>query len=334
MTKLHRGIRSLALAVALLPSVTLALPANAACQGPGALEASTLPLVIPPGECSLVGALIRDHGVGVVVPPPGGGAYGDLLTTAGSEALRIETSDDGTVRLFNVGSESIPIQLGGVESEQAEPGEKVGSPSGCNDATEPPVYAVESDPRLWFFNRASAPTDLAGFTDAETAIRYGTTNILTENNNCGFSDAMNGSAKYLGNTSKRAEMDAQGNCQGFLARDGANVVDFGDLPVNGTVITLGTACVWYYSAIGEISEADVRLNKVDAKWTTSPGTNCSNRYDVESVATHEVGHAYGMDHVSESTHANLTMSTNINGPCELSERTLGWGSWSILSTYY
>jgi hypothetical protein len=62
--------------------------------------------------------------------------------------------------------------------------------------------------------------------------------------------------------------------------------------------------------------------------------SCRNRYDLEAVMTHERGHTFGLNHVSESGHGNLTMSTQINGPCQLTERTLGWGDVLGLDNKY
>ena len=41
--------------------------------------------------------------------------------------------------------------------------------------------------------------------------------------------------------------------------------------------------------------------------------------------THERGHTFGLNHVAETGHGNLTMSPLINGPCQINERTLGRG---------
>jgi hypothetical protein len=42
--------------------------------------------------------------------------------------------------------------------------------------------------------------------------------------------------------------------------------------------------------------------------------------------THERGHTFGLGDVSESSHANPTMSSASNGSCQISERTLGKGN--------
>jgi hypothetical protein len=44
--------------------------------------------------------------------------------------------------------------------------------------------------------------------------------------------------------------------------------------------------------------------------------------------------AYGLDHVAESTHGNLTMSSAINGPCQNQESHLGWGDINGLNVHY
>jgi hypothetical protein len=50
--------------------------------------------------------------------------------------------------------------------------------------------------------------------------------------------------------------------------------------------------------------------------------------------THERGHTFGLGHVSESSHARLTMSYRSNGPCQGSERSLGLGDWKGLCGNY
>ena len=54
----------------------------------------------------------------------------------------------------------------------------------------------------------------------------------------------------------------------------------------------------------------------------------------QGVQTHEYGHAFGMGHVSEADHGNLTMSTNINGAWSNFEASLGRGDVLGLRSLY
>ncbi len=62
--------------------------------------------------------------------------------------------------------------------------------------------------------------------------------------------------------------------------------------------------------------------------------SCRGLQDVESTVTHERGHTFGLGDVSESSHPNLTMSSESNGPCQTSERTLGRGDAVGLNRKY
>jgi predicted Zn-dependent protease len=57
------------------------------------------------------------------------------------------------------------------------------------------------------------------------------------------------------------------------------------------------------------------------------------KYSVEGVGTHEFGHAFGLAHVSESSHPALTMSPVIQA-CQASETTLGLGDIQGLEAKY
>ena len=98
------------------------------------------------------------------------------------------------------------------------------------------------------------------------------------------------------------------------------MVAFGELPSGILAVT----CNWdeNYNTIA----SDIKVNKQGVRWTTSPSSrSCRGMYDLEGVMTHERGHTFGMGHVSETGHGNLTMSTNINGACQMTERSLGRG---------
>ena len=80
-------------------------------------------------------------------------------------------------------------------------------------------------------------------------------------------------------------------------------------------------------------KSDIRPNKADHRWYASKPASCSGRYDLQGVLTHEGGHAFGLAHVSESSHPALTLSGAI-GACDSSARTLGLGDVRALRQLY
>lgn len=74
--------------------------------------------------------------------------------------------------------------------------------------------------------------------------------------------------------------------------DGENVIFWGATS-NPADTYLARTTVWYTSN-GEAVEIDMQFN-TDYLWSTSAS---SGRYDIQSVTTHEAGHAIGLNHVS------------------------------------
>jgi len=125
---------------------------------------------------------------------------------------------------------------------------------------------------------------------------------------------------YEGKTGHGANVDGL-SCRD---NDGNSVVTFGDLPSGILAVT----CNWGIVRPGydDTVASDIKINKTNARWTTSPRSgSCRGMYDLEGVMTHERGHTFGLGHVSETGHGNLTMSTSLNGPCQMAERSLGRG---------
>jgi len=79
--------------------------------------------------------------------------------------------------------------------------------------------------------------------------------------------------------------------------DGSNVLywTMEDWPHDPLVIALTS--INYYPDTGLIADADIDFNGVEFVWTTSLETP---RVDVQSIATHEIGHVVGIDHSGNS----------------------------------
>jgi hypothetical protein len=143
-----------------------------------------------------------------------------------------------------------------------------------------------------------------------------------------MSDFVSGVSSYRGTTTRESEMDLEGgetSCESWAYQDGVSVFDFGNLDHSGNP-WVGYACWWGDTLpTPYITAVDIRLNTTDHNWTVTPGaTACNEYYDVQSVATHEFGHAWGMAHVLEVNHPLMTMST-VAEVCNGAERTLGRG---------
>ena len=89
----------------------------------------------------------------------------------------------------------------------------------------------------------------------------------------------------------------------------------------GSSSTVAQTLTWAYRSTGEAVESDAQYNTY-YPWSTS---GAAGAMDVENVATHEVGHTFGLTHpTSTSTNACLTMYAYVNYG-ETHARTLGDG---------
>ena len=134
---------------------------------------------------------------------------------------------------------------------------------------------------------------------------------------------MSATSSYLGTTSSSPNIAGPQTC---LGNDGQNVVGFGNLDAG----IVAFSC-WWFTGTTNV-EADMLLNKHDFDWSTNPVT-CNNQYLVRAIATHEFGHIYGLAHVSENLHPDLTMSTAAYA-CDDSPSTLGLGDMLGLERHY
>ena len=174
----------------------------------------------------------------------------------------------------------------------------------------------------WSFRASSVPAGLSA-TNVLAVIKRAFNNITGERNDCGRSDTVSATSLYLGTTTRKPAVTSSGGCG---SRDGHNVVGFA--PLGGYYS--GYTCIWWIG--NEIVEADMRLDTGTA-WALS-SSGCSGKLMMESLVTHEVGHAFGLAHVNEQNHGRLTMSVYIDGLCENQEATLGLGDMKGLEALY
>ena len=291
----------------------------------GTITASSLPNTFSLKRCPVGERVIRDHGVGTVLPAPGQGIFVDALTDTGSQELEVTRDRDGTIELSYVGDES-----------QSEP--EIGtasSPGECSDGAKNVLdYAVKKPQHgglHWEFNTRTTPHELSR-KGALRAIRNGTANIMRMKNNCRLGNVIPREVifAYDGSTRDHAQVGTGGGCTG---NDEKTVVSFGRLPKSSLAVTCTIRSL--ESGYDRVHWSDTMINKTNYNWTTRPGArSCRGKYDLASTMTHERGHTFGLGHVSESSHRKLTMSDRSNGPCQSSERSLGLGDWRGLSCKY
>lgn len=265
----------------------------------GLIEARTSIAATVPGELYTH----EQSAIGVAVPRRGLGVWAEIIRDDGSrEDVRVETDSLGDVALIS-------------DAEAAVAAAASSAPDACEDRARS-FLPFRWDRRFDYeFNAGSIPSSLDA-ARTETALRAAANNIVRSDNDCGLADLVSATYRYLGRTTRNASVSAGGACGDT---DGHNVIAFGDLPAG----TLGVTCTWY-TLEGVAIESDIKLNKVDHAWTNTLSSSCRDRFLVEAIVTHELGHAFGLGHVSESAHGQLTMSTNA-APCQGSERTLGRG---------
>jgi hypothetical protein len=283
------------------------------------------PLEVGPGDR----VDLADLGLAVIAPEPGFGVWTEaVLDDGGTRTMRVETLASGQVFLFLAEDEAVTDDgEEEVTSDAEAAGEATasGAKGPCKDGAKNVSAWRWTTPFEWYFNAGTTP---AGMSKAivEAALKKATGNITASRNSCGLADQVSATHVYKGQTKKGTQIGADGSCSNG---NGVSTVGFGDLPAG----TLGLTCVWF-DGNGVALESDMRLNKADHEWVVNIGGGCSNRWSVEAVATHERGHTFGIGHVPEGAHGNLTMSPLINGPCQSSEATLGLGDVKALRAKY
>jgi Matrixin len=253
--------------------------------------------------------------IAVLAPPPGRGVWGEAILDDGrTDVLGAETASDGSVTVSSWGAAD---EIGLLVLPT--------SPPDCDDDARSTLAFKWTTTHKWYFNARSTPAGLRK-RGVEGALRNATRNIVRSMNSCGLADQVGATTAYQGRLSRGLQITPDGACKS--SGDGRSVTAFGQLPAG----TLGIACIWYRGE-GTAMESDVRLNKARS-WAVKTTDSCIDQWSIEAVTTHERGHTFGLGHVDEVTHGNLTMSPRINGPCQKSEATLGRGDVLALRSLY
>jgi hypothetical protein len=257
--------------------------------------------------------MVTRGGLSAMVPPRGEGVGAEaILAGGGSISLRVESRLDGRVVIS-----SAQTPAGGTNPSATIQA----APNACLDRAHHLTTSFWRTTVNWSFRAASRPANLTQG-QAATALEAGASHITHAFNDCGRADKVSATSLYKGVTSLRPNI-GNSNCQ---TPDGRNVVGFGDLLGSQLAVT----CWWFRGST--TIEADMKVNKHDFRWTTRTA-GCANQYLLQAVATHEFGHVFGLAHVSEATHPELTMSTAIVA-CDNSPSTLGLGDMLGLEARY
>lgn len=167
----------------------------------------------------------------------------------------------------------------------------------------------------WRYQSSSTPNGMNA-SNVLTVIKRSFDNITGSRNDCGLADKVSATSQYQGDTSAKPSVTRRARC---APNDGQNVVGFGRLPSSILAVT----CIRYGNN-NSITEIDIRINsKYD--WVLTVAACHYWQELLEPTMTHEIGHAFGLAHVSERKHGRLTMSPISDGPCSNAETTLGWG---------
>jgi hypothetical protein len=282
-------------------------------ESPTEIEISTPDEALPADLRA--GDIVRLRDIALEVPAPG-----ETVTL-------VADADDGTfVELALANRDGIIEVL--VDEPALEPVViAAGSSAPCQDGAFHLSGHKWTTEYQWMFAAGTTPS-ANSMNNVETALVHAANAIANSRNDCGLADTVSATQRYLGRTTAKPNIPATTTTIACGTRDSTSSVGFGGLPKT----YLGVACTWT-DGNGHALEGDVKLSTRHAWFALDVPSGCSNRFGVQAVTTHEFGHVFGLAHVSESTHPNLTMSTAA-ASCSNAPYSLGLGDVRALRQLY
>jgi hypothetical protein len=179
----------------------------------------------------------------------------------------------------------------------------------------------------WWYNSTGEPSSLSIY-----RIGAGFNTWKNQTNRCNspqFTSIL--ATKYMGRTSNPEAMN--GNppttdtiCGSSTVFDGLNVIGWGLLPPN----MIGYTC-WTKNLSHLETETDIRFAQNENWWTNETTSGCTNAFDLEDLATHEIGHMIGLGHADD--YSSQVMEANAY-LCNFRNRQLGQGDMTSLANLY
>jgi len=298
-------------------SMTAAVPAF--CTGTGPILATDISAPVDLSTCPIQGRQIVQSlgngltGAGVYVPPAGSEEGNAALATTGGYEL-IVSNAAGFVTVQESASSG---QAGATVTTNTDPA--------CSQSAfnyEPDKWTATDK---WFYNKSTASR--AGLTVSATTsdIRAANTNMTTGVNDCGFTGQPAAFGAFQGDTSLFANINSAGNCTSRFP-DGQSTVSWG--PFDSGLNFLAVTC--FFGTGGTMEEGDIYFGSNVGMVDHLP-SGCVSKSDLQSVATHEWGHVFGMAH---ETSGNRETMYPVGGPCIAGQRTLGLGDWQGMVNRY